>query len=1051
MMSLTNTVVRRPTTIIVIYALLIALALVVYPNLAVELFPEIDLPMVIVFSSYSGASPETVEGRVTKLIERAVSNVGGVKKISSTSTEGMSLVMLEFAYGTDLDKASQSINDNLNLFSNAFPDEASKPTIFKLNTNMVPVMNIALKGTGEQDANELRAILADVVQNRIERVAGVSSTSVNGGQEAYVQVAVDQNRLQAYGLTLSQVAFALSPQNLQMGSGSLIEGDLSYLLRTDAEFGSLHDIEQTLIASYPKYDARGNMIGSSVVRLKDLATVTLTHRDPTSEVYLNGQRGVYLSVSKESDANSVQVAKRLYETIEQLNAELPKGVSLEVIVDTTEMIESTLEKVYQSLMYGVILVMVVLFIFLRSVKSTLIIGVSIPISMLLTVLVMFFMGYSLNLMTLTGLILGLGMTVDSSIVILENIFRYRERGAKLHAASILGTKEMIVSITASTLTTVCVFVPMVLLRSNLEMLGEILTPMAGTIIISLLSSLVVALTLIPVLSSSYVRLYTRKQKPLKLRLLRFLDTKAEDAFSALDRGYKRVLSSLIDYKWLTVILVILIMVLTFQAFNSMHRALYPSMSENTVSLNVSLPQGTTLETTEQVLLDLQEKVKTEIVGYKDIVVTVGSSGMFGQGGSNSGSLQITLLQDSGSASQQEVQNTLRQFFDLYPAASFSFGQMSMGLGNLNPVDLAVRSDNLELAVATADRIRDLIIEQLPNVTEVRTDFVEGLPELHIKIDRDRAYSYNLTMQSIASEISNSMKGITATVLKQNGSDTDVVVMLASDDRTSELDINRIFVRTPTGERVSLDNLVSLERSTGPVSINRENEMRTVHVLGSLAEGYAPTQAEADIKALIEREVPLSDEIYLEYGGDFADMTAMFNQVGIILILAIILVFGVMASLFESFRNPFIVLLSMPLMFVGVVALYLITGETFSLISAIGIVILAGIVVNNGIVLIEYINLLRKRGLGIKSACIEAGGNRLKPILMTSLTTIFGMVPLAFFGGQGAEQIQPIGQTIIGGMAISTLMTIFFTPVLYALFNREKQKKDVESIEQYVGE
>ncbi|NCC63783.1 MAG: efflux RND transporter permease subunit, partial [Spirochaetia bacterium] len=470
-MSLTNTVVRRPTTIIVIYALLIALALVVYPNLAVELFPEIDLPMVIVFSSYSGASPETVEGRVTKLIERAVSNVGGVKKISSTSTEGMSLVMLEFAYGTDLDKASQSINDNLNLFSNAFPDEASKPTIFKLNTNMVPVMNIALKGTGEQDANELRAILADVVQNRIERVAGVSSTSVNGGQEAYVQVAVDQNRLQAYGLTLSQVAFALSPQNLQMGSGSLIEGDLSYLLRTDAEFGSLHDIEQTLIASYPKYDARGNMIGSSVVRLKDLATVTLTHRDPTSEVYLNGQRGVYLSVSKESDANSVQVAKRLYETIEQLNAELPKGVSLEVIVDTTEMIESTLEKVYQSLMYGVILVMVVLFIFLRSVKSTLIIGVSIPISMLLTVLVMFFMGYSLNLMTLTGLILGLGMTVDSSIVILENIFRYRERGAKLHAASILGTKEMIVSITASTLTTVCVFVPMVLLRSNLEMLG----------------------------------------------------------------------------------------------------------------------------------------------------------------------------------------------------------------------------------------------------------------------------------------------------------------------------------------------------------------------------------------------------------------------------------------------------------------------------------------------------------------------------------------------------------------------------------------------------
>ncbi|MPM94303.1 Toluene efflux pump membrane transporter TtgB [bioreactor metagenome] len=307
------------------------------------------------------------------------------------------------------------------------------------------------------------------------------------------------------------------------------------------------------------------------------------------------------------------------------------------------------------------------------------------------------------------------------------------------------------------------------------------------------------------------------------------------------------------------------------------------------------------------------------------------------------------------------------------------------------------------------------------------------------------------MQTIATEISNSVNGMTATQLKQNGNDTDVVVMLQKSDRSSELDLKRIFVRNAMGEKISLDNLATLERSTGPVSISRENEMRTVHVVGGLADGYASSQAEADIKALLAEKLPLSDEVFLEYGGDFADMSQMFNQVILIFVLAVILVFGVMASLFESFRNPFIVLLSMPLMMVGVVALYLITGETFSLISAIGIVILAGIVVNNGIVLIEYINLLRKRGLPIRQACIEAGGNRLKPILMTSLTTIFGMIPLAFFGGQGAEQIQPIGQTIIGGMAISTLMTIFFTPVLYALFNKDKKKKDVESIESYVEE
>ncbi|MGH0053114.1 MAG: efflux RND transporter permease subunit, partial [Sphaerochaetaceae bacterium] len=369
----------------------------------------------------------------------------------------------------------------------------------------------------------------------------------------------------------------------------------------------------------------------------------------------------------------------------------------------------------------------------------------------------------------------------------------------------------------------------------------------------------------------------------------------------------------------------------------------------------------------------------------------------------------------------------------------------------NPVDVAVKSDNLELAVSTAENIRDLIAENLPGITEVRTDFTQGLPEFRIVIDRERAYAYNLTMQSIANEISYSVNGLTATQLKSDGSETDVVVILQDEDRSSELDLRRIFLTNSFGEKVSLDNIATIERSTGPVSINRENEMRTIHVLGGLADSYAVSQAEADIKALIDEQLQISNDVFIEYGGDFADMTQMFSQVWIILVLAIVLVFGVMASLFESFRNPFIVLLSMPLMLVGVVGMYLITGETFSLISTIGLVILAGIVVNNGIVLIEYINLLRRRGMGLKQACIEAGGNRLKPILMTSLTTIFGMIPLAFFGGQGAEQIQPIGQTIIGGMTISTLMTIFFTPVLYAIFNRDKRKKDVESIETYAEE
>ena len=1051
-MSITNTVVRRPTTVIVIFTLMTVLALVVYPNLSVELFPEMNLPMVVVFSTYTGASPETVEESITKNIESAVSNVGGVKSINSTSSEGYSMVMLQFDYGTDLDKASQSINDNLNLYADIFPDDASSPTIFKLNTNMMPVMNIAVIGNEGQDANELRQIAQDMVQSKLERVQGVSSTSINGGQDEFIQVAVDQNRLDAYSITLTQVASSLNPQNYQIGAGNITEGDVSYLLRTDAQFTSIADIENVLVASYPKYDASGNLISSTVVKLNDIAEVSYAYKDATSQVYINGEPGVYLSISKESDANSVQVAKDLYEVIDTLNAELPDGVSLYVTVDTTTMIESTIDTVFDSLLYGVILVMIVLFIFLRSFKSTLIIGVAIPLSMLMTILVMYFMGYSLNLMTLTGLILGLGMTVDSSIVVLENIFRYRERGAKLHTAALLGTKEMIVSITASTLTTVCVFVPIVLLRSNLEMLGEMITPMAATIIISLVSSLVVSVTLIPVLSSSYVKIYTRKQKPLKIRILRWLDDKMEDAFEALDRGYKKVLATCIDHKYLTVLLVVLILVITVQAFSAMHTTLYPTMAEDSISLTVTLPEGTTLQSTEKVLKDLEQRIKQDVSGYKDIILTTGGGGIFGNGSTNSGTVQISLLEGEERVDDMFViQEKLRNYFNEYPSASFSFSSMSMGLGNANPMDVVVKSDDLSLAVKTAEQIKDLIAENLPGVTEVRTDFNQGLPQLEIVIDRERAYSYGLTMQAIAFEISNSVNGMTATQIKTNGSDTNVIVMLQEDDRSTEVDLDKIFVRNSMGQKISLSNLANVTRSTGPVSINREDEIRTVHVIGGLSDGYASSAAEKDIKALISENLVIDDDVYIEYGGDFADMSAMFRHVGIILILAIVLVFGVMASLFESFKNPFIILLSMPLMAIGVVGIYLITGETFSLISAIGAVILAGIVVNNGIVLIEYINLLRKRGMNVRTACIEGGGNRLKPILMTSLTTIFGMIPLAFFGGQGAEQIQPIGQTIVGGMAISTIMTIFLTPVLYALFNRDKKKKDVENINVYIEE
>jgi hydrophobic/amphiphilic exporter-1 (mainly G- bacteria), HAE1 family len=1047
-MSFTDTVIHRPTTILIIFTILCGVALLVYPSLSVELFPEMELPMAVVYTTYQGASPETVEETLTKNIEAAVSSVRGISSVTSRSSEGYSMVMIEFDYGTDLTEASNSIKDNLDMYERFFPEGSSSPTLFKLNTNMMPVMNIAVLGEQAQSANELKAIAEDSVQPVLDRVSGVSTTSVSGGQETYVQIAVSQNRLEAYGVTLTQIVRSLAPQNYQIGSGTIENGDTSYLVRTNEEFSSIDDIRQTLIASVPVFDAAGKVRSTTVITLEDLAEVSYAFKAADSNVFINGEPGVYVSVSKESDSNSVEVAERVKETLISLNAAMPESVSLYVISDTTTTIESTMDTVYESLGLGIILAMAILFFFLRSVKSTVIIGLSIPISMLITILFMFFFGYSLNLMTLTGLILGLGMIVDCSVVVLENIFRYRERGAKLKTAALLGTKEMIVSITASTLTTICVFVPIVLFQDRLGMLGQMVTPMAATIIISLLSSLLVSVTLVPVLASSYMKIYTRKQKPISLRPLRAIDDLMERSFQSLDRGYKKILTVCIDNRWLTAILAILILVISLQAFGAMDVTLYPPMAEDSVSIDVELPQGTVLETTEALLKDLETNVKQLVTGYEDIIVTAGGGGFFGNGSPNAGTLQIILSDDDQADDMFTIKNKLRLFFDAYPSAVFSFGSTGMGLGNANPMDLIITSDDLDMAADTAQAILALIKENLPGITEPKSSYQDGLPQIQIEIDRERAYAFGLTMQTIASEISYSVNGVTASQFKADGDDTDIIVLLQQEDRDSELDLEKIFVKTSTGQNVSVANLASITRSTGPVTIIREDERRAIHVTGGFADGYAASAAQTDIEALIAENLMIPESVQITYGGDFSDMNEQFDQVIMIFILAVILVFGVMASLFESLKNPFIILLSMPFMIIGIVGLYLITGETFSMLSAIGVVVLAGIVVNNGIVLIEQINLLRRRGQDVRTACIEAGGSRLKPILMTSLTTILGMIPMAFLGGSGAEQVQPIGQTIVGGMALSTLMTIFVTPTLYSIFNTDRKKKDIESIASY---
>lgn len=1030
-MSITETVVDRPIAVVILFALFIGLAAFLVPNIPVELFPDMEMPIVMVQTTYSGAGPEDVERNVTEVLEKQLSNVSDLESISSTSSEGSSRVMLEFSYSKDLDEATTDIRDKIEQVTSQLPDDAEEPVIFKRDSDSMPIMSLAVGG--ELPQNQLRTLGEDTIEPLLERINGVSSVEVKGGQDAIIRVDVSENRLEAYNMTLSTVAGKLSSQNYQLGTGSIEDGDREFLIRTDEEFDDLDEIRNVIIATF---NATTDDPGQ-IVRLKDVATVISTYDDEESRVYINGYSGVTISITKESDANSISVSDAVQASLESINKELPVGVELIVLSDDSSTIRSTMATTYTSLFQGIILAMLVLFFFLRTWGSTIIIGLSIPISIFITILFMYFMGLSINLMTLTGIILGLGMVVDCSIVILENIFRYRLRGTKLKAAAVLGSKEMIASITASTLTTICVFIPIILFADELGMMGQIFSALSYTIIIALSVSLLVAVTLVPTLSAHFIKLNTRIQKPLKNRFIKAIDDKLEAGFDNLDTGYKKILTLILQHKIKVLLLTLLIFILSLLKFSSMGIILAPPMSDDSLTVSMELPLGTSLDETEHETMQLVSLIQDEIGGYDNIIVTIGSSSL-----TNESSVEVILPTfDEQTVTVDEMKAILREHFNDYPAATLEFTSRGPGMGNSDPVDLLVTSDDNDAAINAAEEIKLLIEEHLPKVTEPSTDADDGVPQIEVSLDRDRAYALGLDMYTVAKEISSSINGTTATTFRIGGDELDVTVVLQESDRSSRMDLGKIFVKNSKDERIAISNIATLTNSEGPVTINREDEERIVHVVGGLADNYASTQAQADIVALLDEYYVLPDGVSYSLGGDFKDIADQTSQLLIVFIIAALLVFGIMAAQFESLKDPFIIILTMPLMIVGVVIFYSLSGETFSIMSAVGLVVLAGLVVNSGIVLVDYINLLLKRGYNLIDACVEAGGNRLKPILMTSATTILGMAPLAFSGGAGTEQVQPIAQTIVGGLLISGLMTLFVTPVLFATLNKKRNPND----------
>jgi HAE1 family hydrophobic/amphiphilic exporter-1 len=1044
-MSLAKSIVSRPTTIFIIFALLIMLGVFAFINLPIDLMPEINPPYLVVYTSYTGAGPEEVERSVTRTLEAALSSVSSLEKVTSTSSKGTSMVIMQFTYGTDLADASNSVRDSLEMVRNYMPTGADSPLIFKFDPAMIPIVGLMV--TGNRSSEELREITEDTIIPRIEQTPGVATASVMGGREKIIRIEIPQNRLEAYGLTVTQIQQMLAAQNQQVSAGTITEGGLSYILTTMGEYTSLDQMRDTVISYKGGGMANGSLEPARSVYLRDIADVFEGYKDETSSVYVNGQTAVMMMVQKQSGKNSVQTAKNLRTRMERLAREIPQDIKITEIFNTTDQIENSINEVGSSAVSGALLAVVILFIFLRSFKPTLIIGISIPVSIIVTLMLMYFAGLTLNVMTLAGLILGVGMLVDNSIVILENIYHYREKGAKLNTAAVIGTQEMMIAIAASTLTTICVFAPLVMFQGLLEMAGEIFSGLAFTVVISLTASLLIAIFLVPVLSSHYLPLVTRKQKPLTGFLLP-IDRFCEHALAGLDNAYRKAVDRVLRHKAIVIGLLVVLFAGSLCLIPVIGWVFMPEQDQDNVTISATLPMGTPLPETEATLRQIQAIVEREVQGYERIVLSAGSSGMMSSGGNNTGSLRINLPKfEQRIDSANDIKEKMRAHVNEFPGVSISFGGGGMGMGmggSSSAIDIVLRTDDLVMGKATADKIALLLKDNVPEITEPEVDLKDGLPQIEIALDRERIYAMGLNTYTVGNEIKAAVDGVTATRYKNNGKDYDVVLILAEADRSTRPALDQIFVNSQMAGRVPLSNFASYVEGTGPMTIRRENQSRVIHVTAGAKPGARVNHLEEKVRALITAEIPADDNLIIEYAGSNSEMMKMMKNFLLIIIVAIALVFGIMASLFESFRDPFIILFTIPLSVIGIVAIYLITGEPFNVMTAVGLLVLVGVIVNNGIVLVDYTNLLRKRGFSLHDACVEAAGNRLRPILMTTLTTILGLVPMAFFPGEGSEMTAPIGKTVLGGLSFGTLMTLFLMPTVYYIFNRHSDEREARA-------
>ncbi|TCU79196.1 HAE1 family hydrophobic/amphiphilic exporter-1 [Tissierella praeacuta] len=1016
-MNLSSFAVKRPVTITMMVLVVVIFGSISLAGLPIDLYPEIEIPVAIVSTSYSGAGPQEIENLITKRIEGAIATVGNIDTINSISSQGSSIVIAQFNTGTNMDFATLEMREKVDLVKGALPDDATQPMVIKIDPNSMPIVQIALSTNGS--LSSLQSLAEDNFKQRFERLEGVASVDIGGGLTDEIEVSVDIARLSRYGLSINQLNQLLSAANTNLPGGVVENGEQDLTIRVIGEFNSIDEIRDMPIT----------LNTGSIITLKDIAKVELKNKDITGISRTNGEDSINISIKKQSGKNTVQVADLVSREVEKLKKDYP-DVKINIVIDTSTIIRDSINNVIDNVIVGSIFAIAVLYIFLKNIRSTLIVGVSIPISLIASFILLYFNKITLNMMTLGGLALAVGMLVDSAIVVLENIYRYRVEGYSKKEAAIKGAKEVGLSITASTLTTVAVFLPIVFVDG---MVGILFKDFAMTVTLSLTASLVVALTFIPMLSSKILTIDDNTEG--KKKRLDFIYKAFDNLFEKIENKYKSLLELGLKRRKTTIAISVIVFVLSVVSLAGVGMEFFPVTDEGSMTINISLPLGSNIYQVDEITKIVEEKI-TEIPEI-DVIFANVTSGGFGSHSintGNSGSISVNLVKlRERKRSTKEVAEEVRKITKDIPGAEITVTESSnMGMaGSSAPVSISIKGDELEVLEKISNDFKD-IIESVEGTRDVKTSLSDAVPEVEIQVNKENAAIYGLTTSQIASAIRGGASGTIVAKYKDEGDELDIVVRATEDITESLSNLGQLDITTPSGINIPISQVADISIVKGPIQINREDQERVVTVTSQIT-GRDLRSISLDIEKEIKNYEFPSGYSY-KIGGENEQMIDAFKQLLSALILAIILIYMVMAAQFESLINPFIIMFTIPLAFGGGLLGLFITRKSFGVTAFIGIIMLAGIVVNNGIVLIDYINTLRQEGKERFEAITTAGPIRLRPILMTTLTTILGLVPLALGIGEGAEMQAPMAVVVITGLTLSTVLTLVFVPVLYTVFD-----------------